>query len=92
MSELNAPIRPGNPMINNSGQIVVGDFIYLNGVWRDINDLDLGDGWKFLEAFGINNQGAIVGTMFKAINGLNLYRSALLTPVTPGPQRAASQP
>jgi uncharacterized membrane protein len=82
-------------MINNSGQIVVGDFIYQNGVWRDINDLndlDLGDGWKFSEAFGINNQGAIIGTMFKAINGLNLYRSALLTPMTPGPHRAASQP
>lgn len=94
MSDLNAPNRPGTltPFINNSGQIVVGNFIYQNGVWQDINDLDLGDGWVFSEAIGINNQGAIIGTMFRAINGLNLYRSALLTPVTPGPQPAPAQP
>jgi len=79
-------------MINNSGQIVLGDFIYQNGVWQDINDLDLGDGWKFSEAIGINNQGAIIGTVFKAINGLNLYRSALLTPMKPSQQPASRTP
>ena len=78
-------------MINNPGQIVVGNFIYQNGIWQDINDLDLGDGWAFSEAFGVNNQGAIIGTMFRVINGTPLYRSALLTPVNPGPQQTPSQ-
>ena len=94
MSDLNAPNHPGTltPFINNSGQVVAGNFIYQNGVWKDINDLDLGDGWVFSEAIGINNKGAIIGTMFRVIGGLNLYRSALLTPVSPGPQRAPAQP
>jgi probable HAF family extracellular repeat protein len=83
MTDLNAPNRPGYPFINNAGQIVLGNFIYQNGVWQDINDLDLGDGWTFTQAFGINNQGAIIGFVFRKVNGAMLERFALLTPVSP---------
>jgi probable HAF family extracellular repeat protein len=69
MTYLNAPQRSGNPFINNAGQIVVGNFIYQHGVWQDINDLDLGDGWTFSQATGINNQGAIIGTVSRVVNG-----------------------
>jgi probable HAF family extracellular repeat protein len=86
MTDLHAPERPGDALIgafiNNAGQIVKENFIYQNGVWQDINDLDLGDGWKFLHATGINNQGAIIGTVYREANGTILYRSALLTPVS----------
>jgi probable HAF family extracellular repeat protein len=85
MTDLHEP--PGAaysyPFINNASQIVMGNFIYQNGVWQDINYLDLGDGWKFYQAYGINNQGAIIGTVFKVVNGEPLYRSALLTPASP---------
>jgi probable HAF family extracellular repeat protein len=84
MTDLNAPHRPGDPSINNAGQIVLGNFIYQSGVWQDINDLDLGDGWTFSQAFGINNQGAIIGVVFREVNRTFLYRFALLTPVNPG--------
>jgi probable HAF family extracellular repeat protein len=91
-AKLNAPRSglAGPPSINNAGQIVVGNFIYQNGVWQDINNLDLGDGWTFLEAFGINNQGAIIGVM--SSQGGNLERYALLTPVTSNKQPASSLP
>jgi hypothetical protein len=74
------PAGDPNPFVNNAGQIVVGNFIYQNAVWQDINDLDLGDGWTFQRAYGINNQGAIIGIVFRKVNGTMLYRSALLTP------------
>jgi probable HAF family extracellular repeat protein len=83
MTDLHAPQRPGDPFINNAGQIVLGNFIYQNGVWQDINDLDLGDGWTFSQALGINNQGAIIGLVFRIVNGGFFYYSALLTPVSP---------
>jgi probable HAF family extracellular repeat protein len=83
MTDLHAPNRYGEPFINNAGQIVFADFIYQNGIWQDINDLDLGDGWRFAEAFGINNHGAIIGTMFRTSNNLTIERFGLLTPVTP---------
>jgi len=82
IADLHAPNRNGNPFINNAGQIVFGDFIYENGAWQDINDLDLGDGWKFTEASGINNHGAIIGYMHRVSNGVTIYRFGLLTPVT----------
>lgn len=84
ISDLHAPNRYGNPFINNAGQIVFGDFIYQNGVWQDINDLDLGDGWKFTQAGGINNHGVILGYMFRMSNGVMIHRFGLLTPVVPG--------
>jgi probable HAF family extracellular repeat protein len=77
MTDLNAPQRPGKPFINNAGQIVLGNFIYQNGVWQDINDLDLGDGWKFSQAYGINNQGAMIGLVFRKVNGNPHYFFAL---------------
>jgi hypothetical protein len=80
------------PFINNAGQIVEGQFIYQNGVWQNINDLDLGDGWKFVQALGINNQGAIIGTVKREIDGLPLIYSALLTPVSPNQQAATRTP
>jgi probable HAF family extracellular repeat protein len=86
MSDLNAPYRAGNPYINNLGQIVLGNFIYQNGTWQDINNLDLGDGWNFSVAYGINNNGAIIGDMFRPVNGGTLYRSGLLNPVNPDQQ------
>jgi probable HAF family extracellular repeat protein len=92
MTDLNGPERSGNAFINNAGQIVKGNFIYQNGVWRDLNDLDLGDGWTFHQAYGINNQGAIIGTVSKLVNGTILYRSALLTPVSPNQQAATRTP
>jgi probable HAF family extracellular repeat protein len=96
MTNLNAPkslaFSLALPVINNAGQIVLGNFIYQNGVWQDINDLDLGDGWKFSQAHGINNQGAIIGTVFREVNGTTLYRSALLTPVIPNQQAATRTP
>ena len=84
------PAYHGPPSINNAGQIVVGNFIYQNGVWQDINNLDLGDGWKFLEAFGINNQGAIIGIMASQAGALE--RAALLTPVSSNKQPATGTP
>jgi probable HAF family extracellular repeat protein len=92
MTDLHAPGRPGNPFINNAGQIVLGNFIYQNGVWQDLNDLDLGDGWTFSQAYGINNQGAIIGVVFREANGIILGRSALLTPVSPNQQAATRTP
>jgi probable HAF family extracellular repeat protein len=92
MTDLHAPNRPGEPFINNAGQIVLGNFIYQNGVWQDINDLDLGDGWKFWQALGINNQGAIIGYVFREIDGLIFYYSALLTPVSPNQEAATRTP
>jgi len=82
IADLHAPNRNGNPFISNAGQIVFGDFIYQNGGWQDINDLDLGDGWKFTKASGINNHGAILGAMYRVSNGVTVYRFGLLTPVT----------
>lgn len=82
MTDLNAPQRPGDPFINNAGQIVLGNFIFQNGVWQDINDLDLGDGWTFSQAFGINNKGAILGLVWREVSRTFVYRFALLTPVT----------
>jgi probable HAF family extracellular repeat protein len=90
LTYLNASQRPGDPFINNAGQIVQGDFIYQNGLWQDLNDLDLGDGWFFSQALGINNQGAIIGVVFREVNGTYLYRSALLTPVSPSPNQQAA--
>jgi probable HAF family extracellular repeat protein len=92
MTDLHAPQRPGDPFINNAGQIVLGNFIYQNGVWQDINDLDLGDGWTFSQALGINNQGAIIGFVFRIVNGEFLYYCALLTPVSPNQQAATRTP
>jgi len=91
-AKLNAPRSSlaGPPSINNAGQIVVGNFIYQNGAWQDINDLDLGDGWTFLEAFGINNQGAIIGLMLRPEG--NLERYALLTPVSSNTQPPSGTP
>jgi len=82
ITNLNAPQRPGDPFINDAGQIVLGNFIYQNGVWQDINDLDLGDGWTFWIAVGINNKGAIIGYVFREVSRTFVYRLALLTPVT----------
>ena len=82
IADLHAPNRYGDPFINNAGQIVFADFLYQNGSWQDINDLDLGDGWKFTEAYGINNHGAIIGAMDRVSNGVTIYRFGLLTPVT----------
>jgi probable HAF family extracellular repeat protein len=87
-----APGQGGNPFINNAGQIVQGNYTYQNGVWKDLNDLDLGDGWTFSEAFGINNEGAIIGIVFREVNRTFLYRSALLTPVTASPQPVTHTP
>ena len=85
-----APGRTGNPFINNVGQIVQGNYIYQNGAWKDLNDLDLGDGWTFSEAFGINDQGAIIGVMFREVNRTFLYYSALLTPASSSQQSAVT--
>jgi probable HAF family extracellular repeat protein len=92
MADLNAPQRPGNPSINNAGQIVQGNFIYQNGVWQDLNDLDLGDGWTFSQAFGINNHGVIIGEIFRLVNRVFQFRSAVLTPVSPAQQPAIHEP
>jgi probable HAF family extracellular repeat protein len=95
ITDLNVPrgiTSPALPFINNAGQIVLANFIYQNGVWQDINDLDLGDGWTFWEALGMNNQGAIIGIVFREVNRTFLYRSALLTPVSPNQQAATRTP
>jgi probable HAF family extracellular repeat protein len=92
ISDLQAPNRPGEPHINNAGQIVYGDFIYQNGGWQDINDLDLGDGWKFWVAYGINNHGTILGTMFRVSNGVTINRFGLLTPVSSNPAQLSRTP
>jgi probable HAF family extracellular repeat protein len=95
VTDLNAPrgfTSPALPFINNAGQIALANFIYQNGVWQDINDLDLGDGWTFSEAFGMNNQGAIIGIVFREVNRTFLYRSALLTPVSSNQQAATRTP
>ena len=87
-----APGVGGNPFINDAGQIVAGDYIYQNGVWKDLNDSDLGDGWTFSVAFGINNEGAIIGDVFRIVNRNILSRSALLTPVKSSQQPATRTP
>jgi probable HAF family extracellular repeat protein len=95
MTDLHAPQNAfdESPFINNAGQIVLANFIYQNGVWQDINHLDLGDGWTFSQALGINNQGAIIGTVFREFNdGTFLYRDALLTPVSSNQQAATRTP
>jgi probable HAF family extracellular repeat protein len=95
MTDLHAPGSqedPLPPFINNAGQIVEGKFIYQNGVWQDINHLDLGDGWEFLYAVGINNQGAIIGIVLRNVNEITLIYSALLTPVNSNQQAATRTP
>jgi probable HAF family extracellular repeat protein len=95
MTHLDAPTSVAEnafPFINNAGQIVLEHLIYQNRIWRDIN-LDLvDDGWKFLEASGINNQGAIIGIVSKVVNGTILYLFALLTPVSPNQPAATRTP
>ena len=36
-------------------------FLYSGGVLLDLNNLIVGDAWKLVEAYGINNRGQIVG-------------------------------
>jgi probable HAF family extracellular repeat protein len=87
------PPGPYNPFINNAGQIVVANWTAIpNGGWQDLNDIDLGDGWTFTQALGINNAGAIIGLVYRQVNGTTLYRSALLTPVTSNQQPASRTP
>jgi probable HAF family extracellular repeat protein len=92
MTDLKAPYSQWDPFINNAGQIVRENFIYQNGVWQNINHLLLGDGWTLNGTSGINNQGAIIGHVSRKVNGTTLFRSALLTPVSPNQQAATRTP
>ena len=69
------------PIINNAGQIVYSKFIYQSGLWQDINTLiQPGSAWQLTVATAINNNGAIVGSIYNPTQ--RIYRAGLLTPVT----------
>jgi probable HAF family extracellular repeat protein len=81
------------PVINNVGQITVGNFIYQNGGWQDLNTLiEPGSGWTISSAAGINNEGVIAGTIFKFYQGVQVFRACLLTPVSSSQQPAKPSP
>lgn len=63
--------------VNNYNEIPVHAFVWKNGIMRDLNTLlPANSGWELNTAYGINNQGQIVGSGQK--NGQT--RAFLLTP------------
>ncbi len=69
--------------INNSGQIVGGDWIYSNGSWQNLGSL----GGDNTNAFAINASGQVVGQSYTSGDAANhafLYSNGTMQDLTPG--------